>query len=223
MKGQQFRDRVEAGQLLAAMLTAYAHRPDVLVLALPRGGVPVAFEVARALQAPLDVMIVRKLGVPGQEELAMGAVASGGVCVLNESVAQMLHIPKEVFNRIAAQKRREVEQRERLYRGDRPASGIHGRIIILIDDGVATGATMRAAVAAVRQGQPARIIIATPVAEATMCEALKPLVDELVCFSRPEVFFAVGLWYRHFTQTTDEEVRNLLAQAARERQLASEE
>ncbi|HEY7417598.1 MAG TPA: phosphoribosyltransferase [Ktedonobacteraceae bacterium] len=222
MKGQRFRDRTEAGQLLAARLTAYAHRPDVLVLALPRGGVPVAFEVARALQAPLHVMIVRKLGVPGQEELALGAIASGGVRVLNENVVQILHIPEEVINQMAAQERHEVERRERLYRGNSPAREIHGRIIILVDDGIATGATMRAAVAAVKQQQPVRTTIAVPVAAPATCEALRGQVDELVCLSKPEAFFGVGLWYRHFTQTTDEEVRDLLVQAAYERMLTSQ-
>ena len=218
MKGLQFLDRTEAGQLLATQLKAYANRPDVLVLALPRGGVPVAFEVARALNAPLDVIIVRKLGVPGEEELAMGAIASGGVRVLNEDVVQMLAIPEEVINKVAAHKQHELERREHLYRGDRPAYDTHDRIVILVDDGIATGATMRAAVSAVRYQHPACIIIAVPVAASATCEEFAAEVDELVCVSRPEVFFAVGFWYEHFSQTSDEEVRRLLEQASHEQQ-----
>ena len=206
MKGQRFRDRTQAGQLLATKLTAYANRPDVLVLALPRGGVPVAFEVARALHAPLDVIIVRKLGVPGAEELAMGAIASGGVRVLNDDVVQVLAIPEEVINTVAARAQHEVERRARLYRGERPASDVRGRSVILVDDGMATGATMRAAVAAVRQQQPARIVIAVPAAASATCEECAAEADEVVCVSRPEVFFAVGFWYERFSQTTDEEV-----------------
>lgn len=214
MEKEQFRDRTEAGQLLASKLTAYIDHPDVLVLALPRGGVPVAFEVARALHAPLDVLVVRKLGVPGYEELAMGAIASGGIRVLNDDVVRMLGISEAMINKEAAQEQHEVERRESLYRGDRPASEIHGRTIILVDDGIATGATMRAAVAAVRQRQPARIIIAVPVAASATCEEFGAQVDELVSVIRPEEFYAVGSWYEHFTQTTDEEVRNLLEHAA---------
>jgi putative phosphoribosyl transferase len=216
MKWQQFRDRTEAGQLLSTMLAAYANRPDVLVLALPRGGVPVAFEVAMALHAPLDVIIVRKLGVPGEKELAMGAIASGGIRVLNDDVVQMLAIPVGVINRVTAREQHELERREQLYRGDRPAYEIHGRTIILVDDGIATGATMRAAVAGVRLQQPARIIIAVPAAASSTCEEFATEVDELVCIIRPKDFFSVGFWYENFSQTTDEEVRNLLQQAARE-------
>jgi putative phosphoribosyl transferase len=216
MKKHHFRDRTEAGQLLATQLTTYANRPDMLVLALPRGGVPVAFAVARALHAPLDVMIVRKLGVPGYEELAMGAIASGGVRVLNDDVVHMLGISEEEINQIATHEQREVERRERLYRGNRRACGIGGRTVILVDDGIATGATMRAAVAAVRQQQPARIVIAVPVAAAATCEEFAAEVDELVCVLRPEAFFAVGFWYEHFTHTSDEEVRDLLERAALE-------
>jgi len=218
MKGQRFLDRTEAGQLLATQLAAYANRPDVLVLALPRGGVPVAFEVARELHAPLDVIIVRKLGVPGEEELAMGAIALGGVRVLNDDVIQMLTIPKETINKVAAHEQHELERRERLYRGDRPAYDIHGRIVILVDDGIATGATMRAAVSAVRHQHPARIIIAVPVAASATCEEFVAEIDELVCASRPEVFLGVGFWYENFSQTTDEEVRDLLEQAWHEQQ-----
>jgi len=216
MKEQQFRDRTEAGQLLATQLTAYADRPGVLVLALPRGGVPVAFEVARALHALLDVMIVRKLGVPGYEELALGAIASGGMRVLNDDVIHMLGISEEEINRVAAREQREVERRERLYRGDRPACEVSGQTVILVDDGIATGATMRAAVAAVKQRQPARIVIAVPVAAAATCEEFAAEVDELVCVLRPEAFFAVSFWYEHFVQTSDQEVRDLLERAMHE-------
>jgi len=217
MRERQFRDRTEAGQLLAAQLTTYAHRSDVLVLALPRGGVPVAFEVAGVLHVPLDVLIVRKLGVPGYKELAMGAIASGGGCVLNEQIVRTLGIPKQVIDKVAAYEQREVERRERLYRGDRPPAEVRGRTIILVDDGMATGATMHAAVAAVRQREPARLIIAVPVAASATCEEFASEVDELVCISQPEAFYAVGIWYEHFSQTTDEEVRYLLAQALHER------
>jgi putative phosphoribosyl transferase len=220
MEEQQFRDRTEAGQLLATKLTGYVDRPDVLVLALPRGGVPVAFEVASALHAPLDVVIVRKLGVPGGEELAMGAIASGGVCVLNDDVVQMLGIPEEVIHKVAAHEQQELERCERLYRGDRPAYDVHGRTVILVDDGIATGATMQAAVAAVRQQQSARIVIAVPTAASATCEEFAAEVDELVCILRPEHFFAVGFWYENFSQTTDEVVRDLLNQAKHE-QLAT--
>ncbi len=216
MKEQRFRDRTEAGQRLATKLAEYAHRPDVLILALPRGGVPVAFEVARALQAPLDVLIVRKLGVPGEEELAMGAIASGGVRVLNNDVVQMLASPDEVINKVAAREQHELERREHLYRGDRPTCEVRDRTVILVDDGIATGATMRAAVAAVKQLHPARIVMAVPVAASATCEEFAGQVDELVCVSRPESFFAVGFWYEHFPQTTDEQVRALLEQASHE-------
>lgn len=209
----QFRDRTEAGKLLAEQLTAYANLHDVLVLALPRGGVPVAFEVARALHAPLDVIVVRKLGVPGQEELAMGAIATGGVRILNNDVVQFLDIPDEVINKIAAREQRELERRELLYRGDRPAYDVHGRTVILVDDGIATGATMHAAVAALKQWQPARIIIAVPTAAPSTCDEFAAEVDELVCVIRPEPFIAVGYWYKQFSQTSDEEVRSLLEQA----------
>lgn len=216
MEEQRFRDRTAAGRLLATQLAAYAHRPDVLVLALPRGGVPVAFEVARALHAPLDVIIVRKLGISGEEELAMGAIASGGVCVLNDDVVQRLGIPEEVIHKVAVHEQHELERRERLYRGDRPAYDVHGRTVILVDDGIATAATMRTAVAAVRQLHPVRLIIAVPVAASATCEELAAQVDELVCLSRPEAFLAVGFWYEHFSQTTDEQVRDLLQQAVHE-------
>jgi putative phosphoribosyl transferase len=223
MNEQRFRDRTEAGQLLATKLAAYADRPDVLVLALPRGGVPVAFEVARALHAPLDVIIVRKLGVPGEEELAMGAIASGGVCVLNDDVVQMLGIPEEVIHKVAAHEQHELERREHLYRGDRPAYEVRGRTVILVDDGIATGATMRAAVAVVREQQPAHIVIAVPAAASSTCEEFAAEVDELTCIIRSEAFFAVGFWYENFSQTTDEEVRDLLQQATHEPSITLQE
>jgi putative phosphoribosyl transferase len=209
----QFRDRTEAGKLLAKQLTAYINKHDVLVLALPRGGVPVAFEVASALHAPLDVIVVRKLGVPGQEELAMGAIATGGVRILNENVVQFLDIPNEVIDKIAANEQQELERREHLYRGDRPAYAVRSRTIILVDDGIATGATMHAAVAALKQRHPAHIIIAVPTAATSTCDEFAAEVDELVCVLRPEPFIAVGYWYRQFSQTSDEEVRRLLEQA----------
>jgi len=188
-------------------------RPDVVILALPRGGVPVAFEVARALHAPLDVFLVRKLGVPGREELAMGAIASGGVRVLNDEVVWTLQIPDEVIDQVTAEEQRELERREREYRGDRPALDVSGRWVILIDDGLATGSSMRAAVAALRLKGPARIVVAVPVAAASTCEAMQTVADEVVCIRTPEPFGAVGLWYDDFSQTTDEEVRELLRQA----------
>ena len=214
----RFANRTEAGELLATKLAAYANRPDVLVLALPRGGVPVAFAVAKALHAPLDVFLVRKLGVPGHEELAMGAIATSGVRVLNDEVVQYLRIPDEVLNAVAARELQEIRRRERLYRDDRPAPEVYGRTVILVDDGLATGSTMRAVVAALRQQQPARIIVAVPIAALETCEELRAEVDEIVCAVTPEPFYAVGVWYRDFSQTTDGEVRELLARAARPHQ-----
>jgi putative phosphoribosyl transferase len=213
---KRFRDRTEAGRLLAAKLSAYANRPDVLVLALPRGGVPVAHEVARALRAPLDIFLVRKLGVPGHEELAMGAVATGGVRVLNDHVVRTLRIPPKVIDAVAAKELEELARRERLYRGDRPPPDVRGRTVILVDDGLATGATMLAAVKALKQQQPGRIVVAAPVAAADTCEQLAEEVDEVVCAVTPQPFQAVGLWYEDFSQTTDEEVRELLERSARD-------
>jgi predicted phosphoribosyltransferase len=209
-----FHDRTEAGRALAARLKAFVGRPDVLVLALPRGGVPVAYEVARALQAPLDIFIVRKLGVPRHEELAMGALASGGVRVLNDEVVHDLGIPEAVIDAVTAQAQQELERRERLYRGERPPPDARGRTVILVDDGLATGSTMRAAVAALRRLGPARIIVAVPVGAAETCAALREEADAVLCQQTPEPFYAVGAWYQDFTQTTDEEVRDLLARAA---------
>ncbi|HEY2210193.1 MAG TPA: erythromycin esterase family protein [Bradyrhizobium sp.] len=210
-KPEIFRDRREAGRLLAEKLVAYAHRPDVLVLALPRGGVPVAYEVARALGAPLDVFVVRKLGVPGYEELAMGAVATGGVRVLNEQLVERLGIPEQMIDAVAAHERQELARRERLYRGGRPPPDVRGRTVILVDDGLATGATMHAAIQALRQQHPARIVVAVPTASPETCEEMKAKADDVICGITPEPFHAVGRWYRDFSQTTDEEVRVLLA------------
>ncbi|MBN3879872.1 MULTISPECIES: phosphoribosyltransferase [unclassified Nostoc] len=210
-----FKDRRFAGQVLAKELTAYANDPDVLVLGLPRGGIPVAFEVAKTLNAPLDVLVVRKLGVPDQEELAMGAIASGGVRIVNKYIISLEKIPDEVIARVAAQEERELERRERLYRGNRPLRNLQGRTVILVDDGLATGATMWAAVVTVRKQQPAQIVIAVPVAAPETCQELETEVDEIVCISTPSPFQSVGLWYESFPQTTDEEVRDLLAKAAK--------
>jgi putative phosphoribosyl transferase len=214
MRNRPFRDRREAGRLLASRLAAYANRPDVLVLALPRGGVPVAFEVARALGAPLDVFVVRKLGVPGHEELAMGAIATGGVRVLNDQVVRALRIPEYVIEAGAGKERQELARRERLYRGDRPFPDVRGRTAILVDDGLATGTTMQAAVRALRQQQAARIVVAVPLAAPETCQELSEEVDDIVCAVTPEPFEAVGLWYEDFSQTTDEEVGDLLARSA---------
>jgi putative phosphoribosyl transferase len=211
-----FRDRSDAGRQLAAKLAEYADRPDVLVLALPRGGVPVGYEVARELGAPLDVFLVRKLGVPGYEELAMGAVATGGVRVLNDQVVRALGIPDYVIDAVAEWEEQELARRERLYRGDRPPPDVRGKTVILVDDGLATGAMMNAAVQALREQQPARIVVAVPTASPETCERLKKEVDDVICAVTPEPFYAVGLWYENFSQTTDEEVRELLARAARE-------
>jgi putative phosphoribosyl transferase len=208
-----FRDRADAGQKLLSRLRAYAGRSDLLVLGLPRGGIPVAYEVARGLGAPLDVFVVRKLGVPGQEELAMGAIATGGVRVVNRDVVRALGIPADVLDRVAQEEARELERRERSYRGERPEPRVKGRTVILVDDGLATGSTMRAAVAALRQQDPARIVVAVPVAAPSTCEELRREVDEVVCHETPEPFMAVGRFYDDFSQTTDEEVRELLAAA----------
>jgi predicted phosphoribosyltransferase len=185
----------------------------VLVLALPRGGVPVAFEVARALGAPLDVFLVRKLGVPGHEELAMGAIATGGVRVVNEAVVRELGIGGEVIDAVAGRERAELERRERAYRGERPAPEVRGRAVILVDDGLATGSTMRAAALAVRRQEPERVVVAAPVAARATCAELLAEVDDVVCAATPEPFYGVGRWYEDFSQTTDEEVRELLARA----------
>jgi len=209
-----FANRRKAGETLATKLAAYADRADVLVLGLPRGGVPVAYEVARALRAPLDVFLVRKLGVPGQEELAMGAIATGGVRVLNDEIIFLLGISESVIDAVAHGEQQELERRERLYRGNRPRPEVPGRTVILVDDGLATGSTMRAAAAALRQMGPSRIIVAVPVGAQETCEEFRQEVDEVICAVTPEPFMAVGAWYADFSQTSDDEVRDLLQKMA---------
>ena len=215
MSIEVFRDRRHAGQVLAQSLSGYSRRSDVLVLALPRGGVPVAFEVAQALYAPLDVFIVRKLGVPGHEEYAMGAIASGGIRVLNTNVIHMLGISDAALEAVTAAEQIELDRREALYREHRPAPVVTSRSVILVDDGLATGATMLAAVKALRSQHPARIVVAVPTASAEVCEQMGRDADEVVCATTPEPFRAVGRWYEDFDQTSDEEVRELLDLARR--------
>lgn len=209
----RFRDRAQAGRLLAEALSAYADRDDEVVLALPRGGVPVASEIASALHAPLDVLIVRKLGVPGEEELAMGAIGSGGVRFMNTDVVESLNIAPNAILRVADREQRELERRERYYRDDRPLPTIEGRTVILVDDGIATGASMWAAVMVVRQQRPAQIVVAVPVASPHVCDEFARVVDDMACILTPEPMGAVGMWYQDFSQTTDAEVRDLLQQA----------
>jgi len=209
-----FLDRTDAGQVLARGLQQYKNQPDVLILGLPRGGVPVAYEVARELNAPLDVFIVRKLGVPGHEELGMGAIATGGVRILHEGILRELGISEQTIDAVSERERAELERRERLYRSDRPAPTIKGRTVVIIDDGSATGSTMKAAIQAVRQQDPRRLIVAVPTAPSETCEQLKESADEVVCALTPEPFVAVGSSYADFSQTTDEEVRELIASAA---------
>jgi putative phosphoribosyl transferase len=211
-----FRDRADAGRKLAARLTRYADRGDVLVLALPRGGVPVAYEVAKELKAPLDVFLVRKLGVPGYEELAMGAIASGGVRVINEELVNYLGIPDQVIEAIAAVEQRELERRALTYRDNRPPPDVKDRVVILIDDGLATGSTMRAAAASLRRQKPRRIVVAVPVSSSEICDEFRSEVDEIVCAVTPQNFQGVGLWYDDFSQTSDEEVRQLLMLAVQQ-------
>jgi erythromycin esterase-like protein/predicted phosphoribosyltransferase len=208
-----FRNRADAGQQLASHLSQYQDRSDVIVLGLPRGGIPVAAEVAAALNAPLDAFLVRKLGVPGHEELAMGAIASGGLRVLNEDTVHELHIPTEAIDAVEANERRELARRERLYRGSQAPPDVTGKTVILVDDGLATGSTLRAGALALREGNPAWLVGAVPVASRTVCDAMRDVVDEMVCAETPEPFYAVGLWYDDFGQTTDDEVRRLLAHA----------
>ena len=210
-----YPDRAAAGRALASRLTSFGGAPDLLVLALPRGGLPVAAEVARALNAPLDVFVVRKLGVPGQEELAMGAIASGGARVLNQDVIAMLRIPAAAIEAAAAKETKEIARREQLYRGDRPAPDVRNRVVILVDDGLATGSTMRAALRALRELGPKQIMVAAPVGAAETCEELQGEADEVICAATPEPFSAVGEWYEDFTQITDGEVRYMLAEASR--------
>jgi predicted phosphoribosyltransferase len=213
MSGPLFRDRRSAGRLLSELLSDYTGTPNLLVLALPRGGVPVGYEVARALHAPLDVFLVRKLGLPGHEELAMGAIASGGVRVVNPEVMEAVPMAERVLEAVAEREQHEIERREREYRGERPPPTIAGRTIILVDDGLATGATMRAAARAIRAQHPARLVLAVPVAAGSTCAALASEADEIVCAETPEPFFAVGLWYEDFSETSDREVRDLLQSA----------
>jgi predicted phosphoribosyltransferase len=208
-----FVNRRHAGTVLAGLLKHYANRPDVLVLALPRGGVPVAFEVAQALNAPLDVFVVRKLGVPGHDELAMGAIATGDIRVLNDDVVGYLELSDDVIDRVTAREKKELERRERIYRGDNAPPVVQGQTVILVDDGLATGSTMRAAVAALRRQQPSRIVVAVPVGSTEACEELGTEVDETICAATPRPFQGVGRWYQDFSQTSDDEVHELLAQA----------
>lgn len=211
-----YTNRANAGRGLARRLEAYRGKPDLLVLALPRGGVPVAFEVANHLDAPLDIYLVRKLGVPGQEELAFGAIASGGVRVLNRDVIYRTGLDEQGIEAIAEREQKEIERREGAYRQNRPPLEVADRTVILIDDGLATGATMLAAARAIRKQQPARLVVAVPVAAAETCDYFRKEVDEIVCAETPRPFRAVGEWYEDFSQTTDEEVQGLLARAARE-------
>jgi len=214
-----YHDRFDAGRHLAMRLSEYTNRDDVVILALPRGGVPVAFEVARALKAPIDVFLVRKLGLPGYEELAMGALASGGVRVINEDVVRQFKVPQHVMDAVATEQQRELDRREQTYRAGRERLDVAGKTVILIDDGLATGPTMRAAVQALRLSEAGTIVVAVPVGAADTCENLRSEADEVVCAEAPEDFTAVGRWYVDFTQTTDEEVCELLNRAAHERRV----
>jgi len=219
-----FRDRTDAGKHLATKLLNYKDRPDVLVLALPRGGVPVAYEVVQLLRVPLDIFLVRKLGVPGHEELAMGAISTGGVRVLNEDIVDYLRIPEPIIDAIAAEELKELRRRELAYRGNRPEPDVRGKTVILVDDGLATGSTIRAAAQALRQQQPARIVVAVPVSAPQTCDEYRIGVDEIICAVTPERFLGVGRWYLDFSQTTDEEVRHLLERARgekREKQMSA--
>ena len=207
----RFANRRQAGLALAERLSHLAGRDDVVVLALPRGGVPVAYEVARALHAPLDVFVVRKLGLPGHEEFAIGAIASGGIQVINREAVALYGLPDATIETVARAERRELERRERIYRTGRAPVPLEGRVVVLVDDGLATGATMRAAVLAARQRQPSRIVVAVPVGSRDTCREIGETADEVICVSMPEPFLAVGLWYQDFSQTSDEEVRQLLA------------
>jgi putative phosphoribosyl transferase len=206
----RFRDRLDAGGAVANLLSAYAHRGDVIVLGLPRGGVPVAVEIARQLDAPVDVFLVRKLGVPGHEELGFGAIAEGGVRVLNDALIADLELPPAAIDRVASREGVELARRQELYRSGRPLPSLRNRVVVLVDDGLATGATMEAAIAAVRLLAPSRVVVAVPVGARETCDRLRRIADELVCAATPEPFDAVGLWYDDFRQTTDDEVRALL-------------
>jgi len=214
MEPMVFRDRKQAGELLARKLTKYANREDVVVLAIPRGGVPVGFEVARALHVPLDVFIVRKLGVPWQEELAFGAVATGGVRVLDEQILESVHLTPEQIEKVTERENKELERRERVYRGKRAALAVKGKLVLLVDDGIATGSSMLAGITALRQLEPAQIIVATPVAPPTTCARLRKKADDLVCVSMPVSFFAIGQFYENFLPTSDAEVCALVEEAS---------
>jgi len=209
-----FRDRTEAGQILASKLTKYVNQVDTVILALPRGGVPVAYEIGKELGLPIDIFVVRKLGVPGHEELAMGAIASGGVRHINRDVVDQLRIDSETIDAASRREQKEIERRERLYRSQRPSVDVRNKTVILVDDGLATGSTMRAAIAALRQHRPARIVVAVPTAAPQTCSEIADEVDEIICAATPETFYAVGQWYQEFSQTTDDEVRELLARAS---------
>lgn len=206
----RFRDRADAGRFLARSLGRYAEREDVLVLGLPRGGVPVAYEVAKAIGAPMDVFIVRKLGLPWHQELAMGAIASGGALLVDSDVVRQFDVSERQIEQVVATEQRELERRERQYRGDRPSVDVRGRTVVLVDDGLATGSSMRVAVAALREEKPERIVVAVPIAPADTCRMLRDEADDVVCALTPEPFYAVGLWYDDFTQTSDDEVHRLL-------------
>jgi predicted phosphoribosyltransferase len=219
-QGEQFSDRRAAGKLLAKKLTSYASDPNVVVLGLPRGGVPVAYEIAQALDARLDAFEIRKLGVPGHEELAMGAIGSGGSCYLNAHVIDALGIPSDEIDQVVARERRELDRREKLYRDSRPRPDLTGKTVILVDDGIATGSSMHAAVAALRRHHPARIVVAIPVAPVDSLAELRAEVDELVCWTTPEPFYAVGAAYEDFPQVGDDEVRALLNRAFERRAVA---
>jgi putative phosphoribosyl transferase len=215
----RFKNRVQAGELLSSRLQRYANRTDVLVFGLPRGGVPVAAEVAKKLNAPLDVFVVRKLGVPGHRELAMGAIATGGIRVLNQELIFHLGIPNDNIEAVTAEEHEELQRREIAYRGDESPPEIHGKIVILVDDGIATGSTMRAALQALRQQQPRRVIVAVPVAPLSICPELENLADEVIVLMAPREFYAVGEWYEEFSQTSDEEVTRLLNNASHHREI----
>jgi putative phosphoribosyl transferase len=206
----RFRDRKEAGQRLATKLSIYANRLDVLVIGLPRGGVPVAAQVAKVLHVPIDICLVRKLGVPGHKELAMGAIASGGVRVLNDDVLSRLKISSKTIDEVTASELQELQRRDRVYRGDRPPLEVCNRTVILVDDGLATGSTMRAAISAIKEQHPQRIVVAVPVAAPDICQEIGEIVDEVVCAKISDPLYAIGIWYEDFTQTTDTEVCKLL-------------
>lgn len=217
----RFQNRIEAGQLLAQKLEAYTGRPDTLVLALPRGGVPVAYEVATHLNLPLDIFIVRKLGLPGEKELAMGALASGGTRILNMELVREARVPDSLIDKVTAEEQQELERREQLYRNNRPALQVEGRTVILIDDGLATGTSMRVAVLALKRQQPPRLVIAVPVAPPDIYEDFRDLADEIVCAITPRHLYAIGMWYNDFSQTTDQEVCDLLEEAGRRKLFGS--